>query len=126
MATKKNEDYGLLMTEQGFYYGRLLKNGSMSADSKPVGQDELLNAFAAMFERHCATEQTNEQWIGIEGGGAILIKRFTAEDLRNAATKANKKAAGKREQTGARSQSAERKQTRPQVKAATKAAKKKK
>lgn len=122
MATKKNEDYGLLMTEQGFYFGRLLKNGTMSADSKPVGQDELLNAFAAMFERHCATEQTNEQWIGIEGGGAILIKRFTAEDLRNAATKA----AGKREQTGARSQSAERKQTRPQVKAATKAAKKKK
>lgn len=124
MATKKNEDYGLLMTEQGFYYGRLLKNGSMSADSKPVGQDELLNAFAAMFERHCATEQTNEQWIGIEGGGAILIKRFTVDDLRAAATKANKKAAakaaGKREQTGARSQSAERKQTRPQVKAAKK------
>jgi hypothetical protein len=119
MATKKNEDYGLLMTGQGFYFGRLLKNGTMSADSKPVGQDELLNAFAAMFERHCATEQTNEQWIGIEGGGAILIKRFTAEDLRNAATKANK-AAGKREQTGARSQSAERKQTRPQVKAAKK------
>lgn len=107
MATKKNEDYGLLMTGQGFYFGRLLRNGTMSADSKPVGQDELLNAFAAMFERHCATEQTNEQWIGIEGGGAILIKRFTAEDLRNAATKANK-AAGKR------------KQTRPQVKAAKK------
>jgi len=85
MATKKNEDYGLLMTEQGFYFGRLLRNGTMSADSKPVGQDELLNAFAAMFERHCATER-----------GAILIKRFTAEDLRNAATKANKRAAKKK------------------------------
>lgn len=114
MATKKNEDYGLLMTEQGFYFGRLLKNGSMSADSKPVGQDELLNAFAAMFERHCATEQTNEQWIGIEGGGAILIKRFTADDLRAAATKANKKAAAKQAKA------------QPQTKAVTKASKKKK
>lgn len=109
MATKKNEDYGLLMTEQGFYFGRLLKNGTMSADSRPVGQDELLNAFAAMFERHCATEQTNEQWIGIEGGGAILIKRFTADDLRAAATKAAKKA--------------DRKQTPSQAKPAAKQAK---
>ena len=93
MATKKNDDYGILMTEQGFYFGRLLKNGTMSADSKPVGQDELLNAFAAMFERHCDREQTTEQWIGIEGGGAILIKRYTADDLREAATRANKKIA---------------------------------
>lgn len=113
MATKKNEDYGLLMTEQGFYYGRLLKNGSMSADSKPVGEDELLNAFAAMFERHCAKEQTNEQWIGIEGGGAILIKRFTADDLRAAATKANK----------ALAKAAGRKQTPSQAKPAAKQAK---
>ncbi len=92
MATKKNDDYGLLMTEQGFYFGRLLKNGTMSADSRPVGEDELTNAFAAMFERQCAKDGTNEQWIGIEGGGAILMKRFTVDDLREAAAKAAKKA----------------------------------
>ena len=101
MATKKNDDYGLLMTEQGFYFGRLLKNGTMSADSKPVGEDELTNAFAAMFERHCDREQTTEQWIGIDGGGAILIKRFTADDLREAATRANKALAKKAQKQSA-------------------------
>ena len=92
MATKKNDDYGILMTEQGFYFGRLLKNGTMSADSRPIENGEMLNAFAAWFERQCDREQTTEQWIGIEGGGAILMKRYTADDLREAATKAAKKA----------------------------------
>ena len=107
MATKKNDDYGILMTEQGFYFGRLLKNGTMSADSTPIDDEQITNLVAAWFERHCQREATDQLWIS-KPDGAILVKQFTAEDLRNAATKAAKKAANKRSQ---------REQARPQVKA---------
>ena len=106
------------MTEEGFWFGRLLKNGTMSADSVRIDDDQITNMLAAWFERHCAREQTDELWI-TKPDGAILVKQFTSEQIQEAATKAAK-AADKRGQTGARSQSAERKQARPKVKAADK------
>ena len=116
--SKTKQDYEVLMTEEGFWFGRLLKNGTMSADSVRIDDDQITNMLAAWFERHCAREQTDELWI-TKPDGAILVKQFTSEQIQEAATKAAK-AADKRGQTGARSQSAERKQARPQVKAADK------
>ena len=110
----KKQDYEVLMTEEGFWFGRLLKNGTMSADSVRIDDDQITNMLAAWFERHCAREQTDELWI-TKPDGAILVKQFTSEQIQEAATKAAK-AADKRGQTGARTDSAERKQARPQAK----------
>ena len=120
--SKTKQDYEVLMTDEGFWFGRLLKNGTMSADSVRIDDDQITNMLAAWFERHCAREQTDELWI-TKPDGAILVKQFTSEQIQEAATKAAK-AADKRGQTGARSQSAEREQARPKVKAIAKKAKK--
>lgn len=89
--SKKTNDYEILMTEQGFYFGRLLKNGTMSADSTPIDDEQITNLVAAWFERHCQRETTDQLWIS-KPDGAILVKQFTAEQLRDAATEAAKKA----------------------------------
>ena len=88
----KKQDYEVLMTEEGFWFGRLLKNGTMSADSVRIDDGQITNMLAAWFERHCAREQTDELWI-TKPDGAILVKQFTSEQIQEAATKANKKAA---------------------------------
>lgn len=82
------------MTEQGFYFGRLLKNGTMSADSVRIEEEQITNMFAAWFERHCVVEETDMLWIS-KPDGAILVKQFTNEQLREAATEANRKLASK-------------------------------
>ena len=88
----KRQDYELLMTEQGFWFGRLLRNGTMSADSVRIEDDQITNMLAAWFERYCQREQTDQLWIS-KPDGAILVKLFSAEQLRAAATEANKRAA---------------------------------
>ena len=88
----KKQDYEVLMTEEGFWFGRLLKNGTMSADSVRIDDDQITNMLAAWFERHCAREQTDELWI-TKPDGAILVKQFTSEQIQEAATKANRKVA---------------------------------
>ena len=107
----KKQDYEVLMTEEGFWFGRLLKNGTMSADSVRIDDGQITNMLAAWFERHCAREQTDELWI-TKPDGAILVKQFTSEQIQEAATKANRKVA---EQA--------KKQARPQVKVAQQAKK---
>ena len=89
--SKTKQDYELLMTEEGFWFGRLLKNGTMSADSVRIDDDQITNMLAAWFERHCAREQTDELWI-TKPDGAILVKQFTSEQIQEAATKAARKA----------------------------------
>ena len=79
------------MTDEGFWFGRLLKNGTMSADSVRIDDDQITNMLAAWFERHCAREQTDELWI-TKPDGAILVKQFTSEQIQEAATKAAQKA----------------------------------
>ena len=90
--SKTKQDYEVLMTEEGFWFGRLLKNGTMSADSVRIDDDQITNMLAAWFERHCAREQTDELWI-TKPDGAILVKQFTSEQIQEAATKANRKVA---------------------------------
>ena len=102
--SKTKQDYEVLMTDEGFWFGRLLKNGTMSADSVRIDDDQITNMLAAWFERHCAREQTDELWI-TKPDGAILVKQFTSEQIQEAATKANRKVA---EQA--------KKQARPQAK----------
>ena len=104
--SKTKQDYEVLMTEEGFWFGRLLKNGTMSADSVRIDDDQITNMLAAWFERHCAREQTDELWI-TKPDGAILVKQFTSEQIQEAATKAARKAD---------------KQARPQAKKADKQA----
>ena len=87
----KKQDYEVLMTDEGFWFGRLLKNGTMSADSVRIDDDQITNMLAAWFERHCAREQTDELWI-TKPDGAILVKQFTSEQIQEAATKAAQKA----------------------------------
>ena len=90
--SKTKQDYEILMTDEGFWFGRLLKNGTMSADSVRIDDDQITNMLAAWFERHCAREQTDELWI-TKPDGAILVKQFTSEQIQEAATKANRKVA---------------------------------
>lgn len=96
MGNKKN-DYEILMTaEGGFFFGRMLKNGTMSADSVRIDEDQMTNAFAAWFERHCQREGTDMLWIG-NPDGAILVKQYTNEELQAAATEANLRVAAQQQ-----------------------------
>lgn len=79
--SKTKKDYELLMTEEGhFFFGRLLKNGTMSADSVPVEEDQVMNMFAAWFMRYCRQGNTDTLWLSL-ADGALLVKHVSKKRL---------------------------------------------
>ena len=50
---KTLENYEFLQCEDGFYFGRPLKNGSISADSRKVETTEIVQMFAEVLEDFC-------------------------------------------------------------------------
>jgi len=47
------KDYMFLECEDGFYFGRALKNGNISADSRKVEKGEIVQMFAEVLEDYC-------------------------------------------------------------------------
>lgn len=49
----KLNDYEFLQCEDGFYFGRALKNGNISADARKVDSGEIVEMFAEILENYC-------------------------------------------------------------------------
>ena len=87
MVKKERQEKDILMTADGrFLFGRILKNGGLSADTVPIGDDVILKLIAAYFEQHCSRENTDT--LVIENPlGVIVLKQVTVEDAKEAVRK---------------------------------------
>lgn len=47
---KTLEDYGFLVCEDGIYFGRTLKNGNISKDSRKIEKEEIISLFILFAE----------------------------------------------------------------------------
>lgn len=53
MAKVTLQDYEFLQCEDGIYFGRALKNGSISKDSRKVTEGEILQMFSELLQNYC-------------------------------------------------------------------------
>lgn len=49
----KLDNYEFLQCNDGFYFGRALKNGNISADSRKIESGEIVQMFAEILENYC-------------------------------------------------------------------------
>ena len=50
---KSLQDYEFLCCEDGIYFGRPLKNGSISKDARKVTEEEIIQMFSDFLEDYC-------------------------------------------------------------------------
>lgn len=53
MANIKLQDYEFLQCEDGIYFGRALKNGSISKDSRKITEGEIIHLFSEFLQDYC-------------------------------------------------------------------------
>ena len=53
MAKATLQDYEFLQCEDGIYFGRALKNGSISKDSRKITEGEILQMFSELLQNYC-------------------------------------------------------------------------
>lgn len=53
MAKPTLQDYEFLQCEDGIYFGRALKNGSISKDARKVTDKEIVNLFSEFLQDYC-------------------------------------------------------------------------
>ena len=53
MAKSSLQDYEFLQCEDGIYFGRALKNGSISKDSRKITEGEILQMFSELLQNYC-------------------------------------------------------------------------
>jgi hypothetical protein len=53
MAKVSLQDYEFLQCEDGIYFGRALKNGSISKDSRKVEESEIIQMFSEFLQDYC-------------------------------------------------------------------------
>ena len=53
MAKATLQDYEFLQCEDGIYFGRALKNGSISKDSRKVTEGEIIQMFSELLQDYC-------------------------------------------------------------------------
>ena len=51
----KLEDYEFLQCEDGIYFGRALKNGSISKDARKITNEEIVSLFSEFLQAYCLT-----------------------------------------------------------------------
>ena len=51
----KLEDYEFLQCEDGIYFGRALKNGSISKDARKITNEEIIYLFSELLQTYCLT-----------------------------------------------------------------------
>ena len=49
----KLEDYEFLQCEDGIYFGRALKNGSVSKDARKITNEEIIYLFSELLQDYC-------------------------------------------------------------------------
>lgn len=53
MAKKTLQDYEFLQCDDGIYFARPLKNGSMASDARKIENREMANLIASFVEDYC-------------------------------------------------------------------------
>ena len=55
MAKTSLQDYEFLQCEDGIYFGRALKNGSISKDARKIENEEIIQMFSELLQNYCLT-----------------------------------------------------------------------
>ena len=71
MARPTLQDYEFLQCEDGIYFGRALKNGSISKDSRKVTNEEIINMFSELLQDYCLR---NKKPLVLERNGKPFIQ----------------------------------------------------
>lgn len=53
MAKSTLQDYEFLQCEDGIYFGRALKNGSISKDARKITDEEIVQMFSEFLQDYC-------------------------------------------------------------------------
>jgi hypothetical protein len=53
MAKSTLQDYEFLQCEDGIYFGRALKNGSVSKDARKITNEEIIYMFSELLQDYC-------------------------------------------------------------------------
>ena len=53
MAKASLQDYEFLQCEDGIYFGRALKNGSISKDARKITNEEIIYMFSELLQDYC-------------------------------------------------------------------------
>ena len=53
MAKTTLQDYDFLQCEDGIYFGRPLKNGSISKDARKITEKEIIYMFSEFLQNYC-------------------------------------------------------------------------
>ena len=53
MAKSTLQDYEFLQCEDGVYFGRALKNGSVSKDARKITEEEIIELFSGFLQNYC-------------------------------------------------------------------------
>ena len=65
------KEYEFLQCEDGIYFGRALKNGSVSKDSRKVTREEIVYMFSEILQDYCLRNQSS---MVIERNGKPFIE----------------------------------------------------
>lgn len=71
MAKPTLQDYEFLCCEDGIYFGRALKNGSISKDARKVSTEEIIQMFSEFLQDYCLR---SNQPLVIERNGKPFIQ----------------------------------------------------
>ena len=55
MAKTSLQDYEFLQCEDGIYFGRAFKNGSISKDARKITDEEIIRLFSEVLQNYCLT-----------------------------------------------------------------------
>lgn len=76
MPKSKDE---ILMTENGFYFGHQLKDGSLGKGARRITETEILTMFTRLFEVYCEHEKRDNMVLQTENNETILVKQLPTE-----------------------------------------------
>ncbi len=76
MPKKKDE---ILLTENGFYFGHQLKDGSLGMGARRITETEIMTMFTRFFDVYCEHEKVDSMVLQAENKVTILVKRLPTE-----------------------------------------------
>ena len=71
MAKPMIQEYEFLQCEDGIYFGRALKNGSISKDARKVTNEEIIYMFSELLQDYCLR---NKKPLVLEKNGKPFIQ----------------------------------------------------
>ena len=71
MAKSTLQDYEFLQCEDGIYFGRALKNGSVSKDARKITNEEIIYMFSELLQDYCLR---NNKPLVLEKNGKPFIQ----------------------------------------------------